>query len=223
MMNAYPDEWHWTNGLQQERARMVLPLAWLLRVDDTTEHRRWLSLLVDDLLSFQDETGAIRENLGDVGHGKYAPPKSNAEYGTNEAPLIQTNGDPVADMLYTSNFAFFSLTEAAAITGDKRLKEAVKKLTDFMVRIQVRSETHPELDGAWYRAFDFNRWEYWASNADAGWGVWSTETGWTQGWITSMLMIQELDTNVWDFTADSKIADSFEKYRSMMLPESLAK
>ena len=92
-----------------------------------------------------------------------------------------------------------------------------------MVRIQVHSETHPELDGAWYRAFDFKRWEYWGSNADAGWGVWSTETGWTQGWITTMLMMHELDTNIWDFTADSKIALHFEKYQQMMLPETVVK
>jgi hypothetical protein len=218
MMKAYPDEWHWTNGLQQERARMILPLAWLLRVDDTPEHRKWLFRITDDLLSFQDESGAIREDLGDVGHGKYAPPKSNAAYGTNEAPLIQENGDPVADMLYTSNFAFFSLTEAAAATGDERLKDAVQKLADFMVRIQVRSEAHPELDGAWYRAFDFDRWEYWASNADAGWGAWSTETGWTQGWISTMLMFNELNTNLWDFTAASKIADQFDEVARHMLP-----
>jgi len=219
MMKAYPNEWHWTNGLQQERARMVLPLAWLLRVENTAEHRKWLSQMVGDLLSFQDESGAIREDLGDVGHGKYAPPKSNAAYGTNEAPLIQKNGDPISDMLYTTNFAFFSLTEAAAVTDDNRIKDAISKLADFMVRIQVRSEKHPELDGAWYRAFDYNRWEYWGSNADAGWGVWSTESGWTQGWITTMLMMYELNTNVWDFTADSKIVNAFKKYRNIMLPE----
>ena len=91
LMNTYPQEWHWTNGLQQERARMILPLAWLVRVEDTPEHRKWLNLMVDDLLSFQDESGAIREDLGGVGHGKYAPPKSNADYGTTEAPLIQEN------------------------------------------------------------------------------------------------------------------------------------
>ena len=217
MMKAYPEEWHWTNGLQQERARMVLPLAWLLRVEDTPQHREWLNQMVDDLLSFQDESGAIREDLGNVGHGKYGPPESNADYGTNEAPLIQENGDPIADMLYTSNFAFLSLTEAAAVTGDEKIKDAVNKLADFMVKIQVRSDSRPELDGVWFRAFEYNRWEYWGSNADLGWGVWSTETGWTQGWITSMLMMQELDTNLWDFTAGSKIAGSFEKYKKMML------
>jgi hypothetical protein len=219
MMKAYPKEWHWTNGLQQERARMVLPLAWLLRVENTAEHRKWLSQMVDDLLSFQDESGAIREDLGDVGYGKYAPPKSNAAYGTNEAPLIQNNGDPIADMLYTSNFAFFSLMEAAAVTGENRIIKAVNKLADFMVRIQVRSEKHPELNGAWYRAFDYNRWEYWGSNADAGWGVWSTESGWTQGWITTMLMMHKLNTNVWDFTANSQIVNAFNKYKDRMLPK----
>jgi CubicO group peptidase (beta-lactamase class C family) len=88
-----------------------------------------------------------------------------------------------------------------------------------MVKIQVRSETHPELDGAWYRGFDFRRWEYWASNADAGWGVWSTETGWTQGWITTMLLMRELHTNFWDFTKNSTIADSFDKYKKLMLED----
>ena len=217
MMKAYPEEWHWTNGLQQERARMILPLAWLVRIEDTPQHREWLNKMVDDLLSFQDESGAIREDLGNVGHGKYGPPESNADYGTNEAPLIQKNGDPVADMLYTSNFAFLSLTEAAAVTGDEKIIDAVSKLADFMVKIQVRSNSRPELDGVWFRAFEYNRWEYWGSNADLGWGVWSTETGWTQGWITTMLMMQELNTNFWDFTADSKIADSFDKYRELML------
>lgn len=219
MMNAYPNEWQWTNGLQQERARMILPLAWLLRVDNTTEHREWLDQIVNDLLDFQDDTGAIREEIGNVGHGKYAPPNSNESYGSTEAPLIQENGDPIADMLYTSNFAFFSLTEAAGATGDEKIKNALKKLANFMVRIQVSSEAHPELDGAWYRAFDFKRWEYWASNADAGWGAWSTETGWTQGWIATMLAMHQLKTNIWDFTADSKIENHFETYKNKMLTE----
>ncbi|MGV3641911.1 MAG: hypothetical protein ACO1NZ_15405, partial [Adhaeribacter sp.] len=46
MMKAYPQDWQWTNGIQQERARMVLPLAWLVRVEDTPEHRAWLDTVV---------------------------------------------------------------------------------------------------------------------------------------------------------------------------------
>jgi hypothetical protein len=221
MMQAYPNEWHWTNGLQQERARMLLTLAWLVRIEDTKEHRDWLWQIANDLLSHQDKCGAIREELGSAGHGSYGPPKSNRAYGTSETPLIQENGDPLADMLYTSNFALFSLTEAAYATNNDKLKEAAAKLAEFFIRIQVKSETRPELDGVWYRAFDYNRWEYWASNGDAGWGAWSTETGWTQGWITTMLAMQKLQTSYWDITSESKIAEPFNKIREEMLPDSL--
>jgi hypothetical protein len=117
-MEAYPNKWKWTNGIQQERARMILPLAWLVRIEDTEEHRRWLHEVVEKLLSNQDESGAIREELGGEG-GQYGRTASNKEYGLHEAPLIFENGDPVADMLYTSNFAFFSLNEAAHATGNQ--------------------------------------------------------------------------------------------------------
>ncbi|MCY2930880.1 MAG: hypothetical protein NTV86_15595 [Planctomycetota bacterium] len=221
MMKAYPHEWHWTNGLQQERARMLLPLAWLVRVDDTPEHRAWLYRIADDLLACQDECGAIREELGSVGHGRYGPPASNEKYATAEAPLIQENGDPVADMLYTSNFAIVSLTEAAAATGDARLDKAADKLAEFLVRIQVSSREHPELHASWFRAFDYKRWEYWASNADAGWGVWCNETGWTVGWIATLLALRANKTNFWDFTADSKIAAVAEQERAALLPDAI--
>ena len=54
------------------------------------------------------------------------------------------------------------------------------KLAEFFVRIQVRSEAHPELDGGWFRCFDYQKWDYWGANADEGWGAWSIEVGWTQ-------------------------------------------
>ncbi len=205
-MEKYPN-WKWTNGIQQERARMILPLAWLVRVEDTPQHRQWLSLITDRLLENMDASGAIREELGDARDGKFGATKSNAQYGKHEAPLIAVNGDPVADMLYTTNFGFFALNEAAAATGDKKYKDAVNKLADFLVRIQVDSKVHPDLDGAWFRAFDYNRWEYWASNADAGWGAWGTLTGWTQSWIVSTLALQQENQSLWDISKGSKIND----------------
>jgi hypothetical protein len=206
-MAAYPQQWRWTNGMQQERARMLLPLAWLVRVQDTAEHRRWLELVARDLLRCQDSSGAIREEIGIAGNGSYAPPASNQAYGTTEAPLIQQNGDPACDLLYTSNFAFLGLHEAAAATGEQLYADAENKLAAFLCRIQVRSTTHPELDGAWFRAFDYQLWDYWASNADAGWGVWSIETGWTQAWITSTLAMRSMRTSLWDLSAKSRIDD----------------
>lgn len=200
-MDSYPAKWKWTNGFQQERARMLLPLAWLVRLEDTEEHRAWLKKVAEGLLALQDASGAIREELGPEGMGDYAPAKSNEEYGTKEATLLQQNGDAVCDLLYTTNFAFLGLHEAADATGDAFYRDAEQKLADFLCRIQVKSEKHAELDGAWYRAFDFKLWDFWGSNADVGWGPWSVQTGWTQAWITSVFAMRQMKTSLWDLTA----------------------
>lgn len=215
-MESYP-KWKWTNGIQQERARMILPLAWLVRVEDTPQHREWLDLIVNKVLENMDESGAIREELGSVADGRYGATKANADYGKREAPLIAENGDPVADMLYTTNFGFFALNEAASATNNPKYKEAVSKIADFLVKIQVQSKEHNDLDGAWFRAFDYNRWEYWASNADAGWGAWGTLTGWTQSWIVSTLKLKQEQKSLWEISKDSKIKDEALKAIETML------
>jgi hypothetical protein len=215
-MEAYPN-WKWTNGIQQERARMILPLAWLIRVDDTPKHRKWLDLIVNKLLENMDESGAIREELGASGTGSYGATKTNADYGKHEAPLIAVNGDPVADMLYTTNFGFFALNEAAAATGNVKYKKAVDKIAEFLVRVQVNSPAQPGLDGAWFRAFDYKRWDYWASNADQGWGAWGTLTGWTQSWIVSTLAFQKDNQNLWDLSDKTSIKSEADKAIKLML------
>lgn len=217
-MEAYPN-WKWTNGIQQERARMILPLAWLIRVEDTPQHRQWLDLIAGKLLENLDESGAIREELGASGKGSYGATKTNADYGKHEAPLIAENGDPVADMLYTTNFGFFALNEAAAVTGDMKYKNTVNKIADFLVKIQVKSTGDPALDGAWFRAFDYKRWDYWASNADQGWGAWGTLTGWTQSWIVTTLALQQDNQNLWDLSKHSKINAEAQKAIKLMLTE----
>jgi hypothetical protein len=204
-MAAYPNHWSWTNGFQQERARMLLPLAWLIRVEDKVEYRRWLKQIGTDLLAFQASSGGIREELGTLGKSTIPPPQSNSKYGTSEAPLLQQNGDPVCDLLYTTNFAFLGLHEAAAVTHDPVYVRAENKLAAFLCRVQVQSEKHPELAGGWFRAFDFGRWDYWASGSDWGWGPWSIETGWTQSWITSVLAMRDLHTSLWDVTGRSDL------------------
>lgn len=218
-MSQYTDGWRWTNGVAQEKARILLPLAWLVRVKDTPEHRAWLRQAIDGLLALQEPCGAIREELGLAGRGQYPPPSSNEAYGTNEASLIQQNGDPVSDLLYTTNFAFIGLHEAAAATGDRDIRKAADKLAEFLCRIQVQSTNQPSLDGGWFRAFDFRRWEHWGSNADAGWGAWAIESGWTQGWITTVLAMRRMETSLWELTLDSKIEEHFDLLRHQMLPD----
>ncbi len=215
-MDAYPDGWRWTNGFLQEQARMLLCLSWLVRVEDTGQTRAWLARIADDLLAQQESCGALRERLGPPGTGKYPPLASNEEYGSREAPLIQEDGDPVCDLLYTSNFAFLGLHEAAAATNDARLRAAENKLAEFLCRIQVRSDAHPYLDGGWFRAFDYSRWEFWGSSADLGWGAWCIEAGWTMGWIPAVFAMRRLGLSLWDLAGRSRAGEHIPRLAGLM-------
>lgn len=205
MMEAYPEKWVWTNGIQQERARMLLVLSWLVRIENTEEHRSWLDQMVSTILSNQDASGGILEWLGAGDKGRFGKTNSNAEYGLHEAPLIFTNGDPIADMLYTTNFAYFGLNEAYHATGNAKYKAALDKMSEFLIRIQVNSDKYKDLDGAWFRGFEFDKWEYWASNADAGWGAWGTLSGWTQSWIVATEVLTGQNKSFWDLTKTSQV------------------
>jgi hypothetical protein len=197
-MEAYPARWRWADSFTAHQARILLPLAWLVRVHDTSETRSWLNRIATDLLDRQHSSGAIREWTGERATGIQMAPASNEEYGTGEGPVIQNNGDPASDLLYTMNFAFIGLHEAYAATGEKRYKEAEDRIAEFLVRTQVRSERLPEFDGAWFRAFDFAKWDYWASNSDAGWGAWCTESGWSQSWISTVFALRLMKRSLWD-------------------------
>ncbi|PWU08056.1 MAG: hypothetical protein C5B50_30285 [Verrucomicrobia bacterium] len=216
-MQAYPGGWRWQNNL--ERAHMLLCLAWLSRVEPTLEHRTWLATVAADLIAAQQPCGAIRERLGVIRGGHYQVPQSNDEYGTTETPLLQENGDPVSDQLYTSGFALLGLHEAVPVTGDARLAKAESKLAEFLCRIQTRSRKFDWLNGTWFRAFDDQRWESWASSADVGWGAWSIESGWGNAWATAVLALRQMHTSFWDLTAHSSLNRCFETVRLQMLPE----
>jgi hypothetical protein len=203
-MEAYP-QWPWTNGFTQEQARMLLPLAWLVRVEDRPEHRDWLLRIAGDLLAEMQPCGAIRERMGPMETGKYPSPRSNEEYGTKEAALIQEDGDAACDLLYTMNFALLGLHEAAAATGDRRLARGADRMAKFLCRIQVCSKTHPELDGAWLRGFDYRLWEHFGSAADVSWGAWCAETGWTNAWIAAVLGLRARRETLFDLSLAGRL------------------
>ncbi|HVM48254.1 MAG TPA: hypothetical protein VMU04_09515 [Candidatus Acidoferrum sp.] len=206
-MKVYPDQWRWRSNL--ERARMLLCLAWMVRVEDTPEHREWLRKVAGDLAAQQRPSGSIYERSDRVQSGFFQAPQRNEDYGTGETPLIQENGDPVSDQLYTTGFALLGLHEAVGATGDRQLKAAEDKLAEYLCRIQTRSERLPYLSGTWFRAFDDRRWEAWASSADIGWGAWSLESGWGQAWTAAVLALREQRTTVWEYTAHSHAKNYF--------------
>lgn len=215
-MEAYPKKWLWGSSLQTQRARMILPLAWLIRLENTAEHRRWLDIVASDMLAFQSETGAIREEIGE-GKGMFKALKSNDDYGSDEGSLIFKNGEKISCQIYTNNFALFSLHEAALATGNTRYATATQKLSDYLTKIQVRSSKHSDLDGAWFRGFDYGKWEYWASNSDAGWGAWCTLTGWIQSWIvvTKVQILQK--QSYWDLTQKPLIGSTAKQVIFQMM------
>ena len=216
-MEAYPDKWRWTNGIQQERARMVFPLAWLMRVEPTEQHKKWLNRVVDDVLKYQVECGAIQEQIGDPSLSYCGVFKSNNDYGRFETPLIYRNGDPVADMLYTTNFFFFHLNEAVPLTGNPAHQKALERMEDFLIRIQVSSDKFKDIDGAWFRAFNYKDWGYWADNSDDGWGAWCTLTGWINNMFVLTQILLDTNTNYWDMTKNSNIGEDMDEIVKKML------
>ena len=197
LLDSYP-KLKWTNGQSQEVARLLMTAAWLVRVEDTDEHRRMVERILSDVRRLMHPCGAIREEMGDLEMGDFPSPQSNESYGTTEAALIQSNGDPACDLLYTANFMLISLHEAAAACPDSGAAELEDKLCRFICRIQAVSEDQPYLNGAWLRGFDWELWDYYGSAADSGWGAWSVESGWTCSWISVTLALRGLNKSLWD-------------------------
>jgi hypothetical protein len=220
-MRYYPSQWRWTEYLSEEQARLILPLAWLVRADalrpegPNATHQGWLARLTTDYLARQQPAGGVQEWFGTPGLCDACPPPTNDAYGDGEAPLTQVNGDTVTDVLYSNNYALASLVEAAAAMaasmeeGGKdaeedayaRLGAPADALATYIAATQITSDAFPGLDGSWMRGFDYTLWDFWGSASDWGWGPWSVETGWTTTWMAAALAARSRNTSLWDLTA----------------------
>jgi hypothetical protein len=114
------------------------------------------------------------------------------EIGQGESSLISRNGDPVIDLLYSNNWLPIGFIQAYFVTKDPYFKQLWEEIAGFLVSAQLRSD-NPVLDGAWTRAFDAERAEVFGSPADAGWGPWSIESGWTVAEISAGLLMGLLE------------------------------
>jgi hypothetical protein len=209
--------WRWTEYASEEQGRLLLPLAWLLRADalrgssgaggapPNATHLAWLHSVADDYLARQHAgSGAVLEALGPAGQCDACPPASNAAYGSGEAPLIDATGEPIADLLYGSNFGLVSVVEAWRATGeDARFALPAARLASFLASAQLQSAAFPQLDGAWMRGFNVQSWEPGGAAADSGWGPWSVETGWSATWAAAGLYSVAGGGSVWDMVTGS--------------------
>jgi hypothetical protein len=120
--------------------------------------------------------------------------------GRGERSVCQESGDPASDVLYESNFLFNNLIEAFAATGEQEYNDYAEQLATFIARIQASSTMYPQYEGAWFRGFDYSRWEVFGSNADWGWPAFGIETGWTVTWITAGFGLREVDgiSSLWE-------------------------
>ncbi len=155
--------------------------------------------------------------------GLFGSFKSNATYGGAEGPIIQNNGDPCVDNLYTQPFALLGLTEAARATSNdanrKEYETYLRKLTDFIVKTQQVSDVCLEFDGVWFRAFDYGKWETYGSDGDLEWGVWTTESGWTEAWLNSGISMKIENACLWDLSKSVDLTDDFAVVKELMLKE----
>lgn len=189
---CFPD-FYWQNGATGDWCRILLPYAMLVEVDDTPEHRKWLHKVVTFFISKLNKFHTLPELMGKRELGHYPSPACNADHGRGESALVQFNGDPACDLLYSVNYGFIGLHEAVMATGNPEYKAALDGMAEFFCRIQATSTDQSYIDGAWLRGFDYGLWEFFGSASDSGWGPWCVETGWTNAWIATTLALRKLN------------------------------
>lgn len=191
IMAVYPDTKR-EQSQTQEYCRLILPLSWLYWETGEERHREWLYRVAGDLQKFRHSSGAYPE--WDEGYRA----AMRHEIGQGESSLISRNGDPVIDLLYSNNWLPIGFIQAYLVTKDPYFKQLWEDLARFLVSAQIRSD-NPVIDGAWTRAFDVDKSEVFGSPADAGWGPWSIESGWTMAEISAGLMMGLLEERLLPF------------------------
>lgn len=185
IMSAYPNTTR-EQSQTEEYCRLILPLAWLYWVTGEEKHKDWLYRVCEDLQQFRHSSGAYLE--WDEG---YKATMRNVK-GDGECSLLAENGDMVVDLLYSNNWLPLAFIQAYYITGDEYFKRLWLDNAAFLSGIQVMS-SDKRLNGAWARGFDVEYLEYFGSPADAGWGPWAMESGWTIGEIAAGLYMGLLE------------------------------
>ena len=228
-------DWRVTETITEEQTRILLPLAWRVRVDNSTANRDQLRGVWHDLKAAWVERGAWGvgtcvfplkngTNVTDPGEMLAPPPASNAKYGNGEMSICQQIGDPGSDLLYESNYLLMNLQEAFAATGEVDYKVHADKLANYIARVQAKSIVHPQYNGTFFRAFDYERWEFFGNSGDWGWPSMGIETGWTSTWIAAGLGIPEIrgatsDGSFWSLVTRRSLAAVTQHYCKIMFEE----
>ncbi|WP_438349308.1 hypothetical protein ACP8HI_01030 [Paenibacillus sp. FA6] len=167
--------------------RLLLPLGFLCKYDQTGEIEAGLRRTMDYLSVHQHRLGGIEE----------ADNPDPERFGQEDAGVYIANGEGIADQLYTNNFLVMNSWESWRSTGNPQYKMLHEEVSAFMRSIQIRS-ADGRYDGGWMRAFDLNKGEYFGNNGDTGWGPYCMESGWTNAITSAGLLLAMLDESLFD-------------------------
>lgn len=188
IMERYPNTRRETSETE-EYCRLIFPLAALFEATGDPMHYGWLCRVTEDLAKFRHPSGGYAEWDTDY---RAACARNN----TGECALLADNGDPVCDLLYSNNWLPLGFAYAYLVTGEKRFHDLWADMASFLLSCQIHSEDK-NLDGAWTRAFDMDRWETYGVPHDVGWAPCCIETGWTMGEILMGLQFMHVAEKKW--------------------------
>ena len=183
LMSIYPNTVR-EQSETEEMCRLILPLAALYDVTREDMHREMLYRVARDLQKHRHPSGGYRE--WDTGYKAACSRES-----TGECSLLTNNGDPVADLLYSTNWLPVGFAYAYYVTGDAWFYELWKDVVRFCLRSQMISP-NPLNDGAWCRAFDMDLGEAYGCPHDVGWAAYADESGWTVSEILMGMMLMDI-------------------------------
>ena len=183
IMGLYP-ETRREQSETEELCRLILPLAALFDATRDEKHLAMLHKVTDDLVTHRHPSGGFCE--WDTGYKASCSRESRGE-----CSLLTENGDPVADLLYSSNWLPVGFAWAYHVTGDEKFRKLWRDIASFCIRSQLLSD-EPTAHGCWCRAFDMDLGEVFGCPHDVGWAACCSESGWTDAEILMGLMMPEL-------------------------------
>ena len=208
----WPEEIMFQHSENDDTSKFIVALLFLGAALDRNDLLVSAERLLSTFIDAQLECGAIPDI--DRLDRRYGKNLSNDDYGTFESSLFQTRQDVVTDQVYGSSFMLWALYFFNQFRDSARVEKAMHALAGYLTAIQLADTGRPYLDGAWLRAFDPVRWEYYGSAGDWGYGPYLIETGWCQAVITAALSWIGSDTRLPDF-ADPSV----QRRAQILLPE----
>lgn len=168
-------------------SRLLFVLGQLIKYYEDSQLIDGLHDTIAYLKSAQHSSGGVEE---------LDNPDPN-RFGKEDTGVFRFNGEGIGDFLYTNNFLLINLWEVWKAIGDKQALDFYNELSEFSSKIQIKSEMD-KYNGAWMRAFDLRKSEYFGNNGDIGWGPYCIEGGWTNALATTGLLLGQLDVSLFN-------------------------